>query len=195
MPVIVIDQIEDAVPMAQALVAGGIRVLEVTLRSPVALEAIAKISREVPEAIVGVGSVRTAKEWRSALEAGAVFGVSPGCTDELADAVVASGMPFIPGVATPSEAMRLSEKGFKVLKLFPANIVGGVGLLKAMQGPLAHLGFCPTGGINASNAQSFLALDNIHCVGGSWMLPKSVIDSKDWAKLTELASEAVVACS
>jgi len=195
LPVIVIDKLEDAVPMAKALVAGGIRCLEVTLRSPVALEAISLIAKEVPDAIVGVGSVRNPQDWRNAIAAGAEFGVSPGCTDALADAIIEEGKPFIPGVATPSEVMRLADKGFEVMKLFPATVVGGVGMLKAIGGPIPQVGFCPTGGVSPANAQEFLALDNVYCVGGSWMLPSDVIAAGDWDKLTELAKEAVAACS
>ena len=167
MPVIVIHDIDTSVELARALVAGGIRSLEVTLRSGAALEAISLISQEVPEALVGVGTVRNAAQWDAALKAGAKFGVSPGLTDDIAAAVRASGMPFLPGVASPSESMRAADHGFVVQKLFPAEAVGGVALLKALQGPLPDIVFCPTGGINAGNAGKYLALDNVKCVGGS----------------------------
>lgn len=195
MPVIVIDELEDAVPLAKALVNGGIKVLEVTLRSPVALEAIRRIKAEVPEAIVGVGSVKTAKEWAESIEAGAVFGVSPGTSAELRKAISESDVPFIPGVATPSEAMTLAELGFDTLKLFPATVVGGVPLLKAISGPLPDLVFCPTGGVSPSNAKEFLALPNVACVGGSWMISKEDLANKRWDSITEAAVAAVSACS
>lgn len=195
MPVIVIDRLEDAVPLAEALVSGGIRVLEVTLRSPVALDAIREISRHVPDAIVGVGSVRTPQDWHDAIAAGAQFGVSPGTSSALIDAIASSDVPFIPGVATPSEAMELSAHGFDVLKLFPATVVGGTSLLKAISGPLSHLKFCPTGGVNPNNAKEFLALDNVLCVGGSWMLDSALIEARNWEAIRQAASDAVALCS
>jgi 2-dehydro-3-deoxyphosphogluconate aldolase/(4S)-4-hydroxy-2-oxoglutarate aldolase len=195
MPVIVIDRLEDAVPLAEALVAGGIRVLEVTLRSPVALEAIRQIVSHVPDAIVGVGSVRTPEDWKAAIEAGAQFGVSPGTSPQLIDAIASSDVPFIPGVATPSEAMALSARGFNVLKLFPATVVGGTAMLKAISGPLPELNFCPTGGISPSNVKDFLALDNVKCVGGTWMLDKSLIEARNWEAIKAAAQEAVTLCN
>jgi len=189
-PVIVIDELSTAVELARALVAGRIRALEVTLRSPAALDAIRAISEQVPEAVVGVGTVRTPEQLDAALRAGARFGVSPGLTEELARAALASGIPFLPGVATASEAMRAAELGFDALKLFPAEAVGGAALLKSWFGPLPELRFCPTGGIHAGNMQAYLALPNVRCVGGSWLTPKSAIQNQDWAAITTLSQQA-----
>ena len=190
MPVIVVRDPETAVDLARALVAGGVRTLEITLRSSAALEAITAIQAEVPEAVVGVGTVRTPQQLASALRAGARFGISPGLTEDLAHAVRESGIPFLPGVATASEAMRAAELGFGVQKLFPAEAVGGAALLKAWQGPLPELIFCPTGGIHAGNAGQYLALSNVGCVGGSWLTPASAIEGREWDTITALAREA-----
>ena len=166
-----------------------------TLRSEAALGAIAEIRANVPEAIVGVGSVRTELDWEAALAAGAQFGVSPGCTTALAELVCAGPVPFVPGVATPSEAMKMAEYGFDVLKLFPATVVGGVGLLKAMSGPLAGINFCPTGGVGPGNAKEFLALPNVICVGGSWMVDNADVEAGNWQAITDAAAKAVEACT
>jgi 2-dehydro-3-deoxyphosphogluconate aldolase/(4S)-4-hydroxy-2-oxoglutarate aldolase len=190
MPVIVIEDIDTAVDMARALVDGGVRSLEITLRSPAALEAITLISQAVPEALVGVGTVRSARQLESAISAGARFGVSPGLTPDIARAARQAGIPFLPGVATPSESMRAADEGFLVQKLFPAEAVGGKSLLKALYGPLPDIVFCPTGGINASNARSYLDLPNVKCVGGSWLTPESAIRSRQWDVITDLARQA-----
>ncbi|MDS1142181.1 bifunctional 4-hydroxy-2-oxoglutarate aldolase/2-dehydro-3-deoxy-phosphogluconate aldolase [Pusillimonas sp. SM2304] len=190
MPVMVIKDIDTAVDLAQALVAGGIRSLEITLRSDAALQAIALISQAVPEAIVGVGTVRNARQWDAAVEAGARFGVSPGLTADIAAAAKASGLPFLPGVATASESMYAADQGFTVQKLFPAEAVGGVALLKALQGPLPDIMFCPTGGINAGNAAQYMALANVKCVGGSWLTPEAAVSGRQWDVITTLAKQA-----
>ena len=168
-PVVVIDDLEQAVPLASALVRGGLPAIEVTLRTPVALAAIERIAASVPGAVVGAGTVTTAAQVDDALAAGARFLVSPGATPTLLYALQASGVPFLPGVATPSEVVALIERGIFYAKLFPAEVVGGVAALKAFAGPFPRMRFCPTGGVSASNAASYLALPNVVCVGGSWM--------------------------
>ncbi|MFC3626659.1 bifunctional 4-hydroxy-2-oxoglutarate aldolase/2-dehydro-3-deoxy-phosphogluconate aldolase [Vogesella amnigena] len=190
MPVIVVNDAAVAVDLARALVAGGIRTLEITLRTKAALAAMRRIRDEVPDALVGAGTVRTRAHLEAALDAGAQFGLSPGLTPELAAAARASGVPFIPGVATASEAMRAQDEGFDILKLFPAEAVGGIKLLKALAGPLPELRFCPTGGIDASNAANYLALPNVLAVGGSWLTPEAALAAQDWDKITALALEA-----
>jgi len=190
MPVIVIDRIEDAVPLAQALVAGGIRVLEVTLRTPVALAAVRAIAAAVPDAIVGVGTVTRPEQFAEAKAAGAVFAVTPGLTEELAQAAKAAGIALLPGVMTPSEVIAALGWGFDAMKLFPAEQAGGMGMLKAMAGPFADVLFCPTGGVTVESAPRFLALPNVGCVGGSWLVPKDRIAAGDWSAVTQLAREA-----
>lgn len=190
MPVIVVRDPDTAVDLARSLVAGGIRTLEITLRSAAALEAITAIQSQVPDAVVGVGTVRTPQQLDAALRAGARFAISPGLTEELAGAARASGIPFLPGVATASEAMRAAELGFLVQKLFPAEAVGGAALLRAWHGPLPDLIFCPTGGIHAGNAAQYLALPNVGCVGGSWLTPAAAIEARQWDAITTLAREA-----
>lgn len=190
-PVIVIDDIATAVDLARALVSGHVRALEVTLRSPAALDAIRAIHDQVPDAVVGVGTVRTPDQLDAALRAGASFGVSPGLTEDLARAAGTSGVPFLPGVATASEAMRAAELGFGALKLFPAEAVGGAALLKSWFGPLPDLTFCPTGGIHAGNMGAYLALPNVRCVGGSWLTPHAAVRDRDWSTVTALAARAV----
>ncbi|MBL8508202.1 MAG: bifunctional 4-hydroxy-2-oxoglutarate aldolase/2-dehydro-3-deoxy-phosphogluconate aldolase [Chitinimonas sp.] len=190
MPVIVIDRIEDAVPLAQALVAGGIRVLEVTLRTPVALAAVRAIAAAVPDAIVGVGTVTRPEQFAEAKTAGAVFAVTPGLTEELAQAAKAAGIALLPGVMTPSEVIAALGWGFDAMKLFPAEQAGGMGMLKAMAGPFADVLFCPTGGVTVESAPRFLALPNVGCVGGSWLVPKDRIAAGDWRAVTQLAREA-----
>lgn len=190
MPVIVVRDPDTAVDLARSLVAGGIRTLEITLRSAAALEAITAIQNQVPDAVVGVGTVRTPQQLDAALRAGARFAISPGLTEELAGAARASGIPFLPGVATASEAMRAAELGFLVQKLFPAEAVGGAALLRAWHGPLPDLIFCPTGGIHAGNAAQYLALPNVGCIGGSWLTPAAAIEARQWDAITTLAREA-----
>lgn len=188
-PVIVIDRLEDAVPLATALVAGGLPVLEVTLRSPVAVEALAAMAK-VPGAVVGAGTILEPGQIDQVAKAGAKFIVSPGCYPELADAAIAQNMPYLPGVATPSEMMMLLARGIRHQKLFPATVVGGMDMLKAVASPLRQIRFCPTGGVNASNAEEFLALPNVMCVGGSWVTPNKLVAAKDWAGIEALAREA-----
>ena len=190
MPVIVLDDPGLAVDLAHALVAGGIRHLEVTLRTAAALESIRRIRDAVPQALVGAGTVLDAGQWQQACDAGARFGVSPGWSPGLAAAVVARGLPFLPGVATATEAMHALGDGFTLLKLFPAEAVGGARLLSSLYAPIPDLVFCPTGGIDAAKAPTYLALPNVLCVGGSWMLPKAALESGDYAKVEELARAA-----
>lgn len=189
-PVIAIEEAQQAVPLAKALVAGGIRVLEVTLRTAHGLTAIRAIAEQVPEAIVCVGTLTQPGEFAAARDAGAVFGVSPGLTTALIDAARSSGLPLLPGVMTPSEVMAAREAGFAQLKLFPAVPAGGVGMLKALAGPLPDVLFCPTGGITPESAPQFLALENVACVGGSWLTPKEALRAGDWAAITALARQA-----
>jgi 2-dehydro-3-deoxyphosphogluconate aldolase/(4S)-4-hydroxy-2-oxoglutarate aldolase len=188
-PVIAIDEPEHAVPLAKALVAGGIRVLEVTLRTKHGLGAI-KAMTEVEGAIVGVGTLTQPEEFVAARDAGAVFGVSPGLTPALIAAAKSSGLPLLPGVMTPSEVMVAREQGFKQLKLFPAVPAGGVGMLNGIGGPLPDITFCPTGGISIETAPQFLKLKNVACVGGSWLTPKDLMANGEWDKITELAKAA-----
>jgi 2-dehydro-3-deoxyphosphogluconate aldolase/(4S)-4-hydroxy-2-oxoglutarate aldolase len=189
-PVIAIDNIEHAVPLARALVAGGIRVLEVTLRTEHGLPAIRAMVEQVPDAIVGVGTLTLPEDFAAARDAGAVFGVSPGLTPSLIEGAKSSGLPLLPGVMTPSEVMAAREAGFRQLKLFPAVPAGGVGMLNAIAGPLPDVTFCPTGGISHETAPQFLALRNVACVGGSWLTPKSAMDAGDWDTITEMAKAA-----
>jgi len=189
-PVIAIDNIDHAVPLAKALVAGGIRVLEVTLRTGHGLPAIRAMAEAVPDAIVGVGTLTQPHEFAAARDAGAVFGVSPGLTPALIEAAKTSGLPLLPGVMTPSEVMAAREQGFRQLKLFPAVPAGGVGMLSSIGGPLPDVTFCPTGGISIETAPQFLALKNVACVGGSWLTPKDAMQAGDWDKITSLARAA-----
>ncbi|PTU30513.1 bifunctional 4-hydroxy-2-oxoglutarate aldolase/2-dehydro-3-deoxy-phosphogluconate aldolase [Stenotrophobium rhamnosiphilum] len=190
-PVIVIDDESHAVPMARALVAGGIRVLEVTLRTPSALAAIRNISREVPDAIVGAGTVLNPEHLLAAADAGAQFAVSPGLTQALAAAAKSSGLALLPGAVTPSEIMLAMELGFNNLKFFPAQQSGGVAMLKALHGPFGSTKFCPTGGISLETAAEYLALENVACIGGSWLTPKALMQKQDWAGIQQLAEQAV----
>jgi 2-dehydro-3-deoxyphosphogluconate aldolase/(4S)-4-hydroxy-2-oxoglutarate aldolase len=189
-PVIILDRVSDAVPLARALVAGGVKVLEVTLRTPVALACIEAIAKGVPEAIVGAGTIRSADDARAASDAGARFAVSPGLTEAVASACSAVSMPLLPGVATPSEVMTARALGFSFVKLFPASVVGGVGMLKALASPFADVRFCPTGGITADTAPQYLALPNVAVVGGSWLTPADSVKKGEWAKITQLAAAA-----
>ncbi|OYU27341.1 MAG: keto-deoxy-phosphogluconate aldolase [Burkholderiales bacterium PBB2] len=189
-PVIVIQRLEDAVPLTQALVAGGVRVLEVTLRTPVALQAMEAMARAVPEAIVGAGTLRTAADVQAAKNAGCQFGVSPGFTEAIGAACQQHGLPLLPGVSTASEVMQANAAGYSFLKLFPAVAVGGVNLLKALGGPFPDVAFCPTGGISLETAPQFLSLPNVKVCGGSWLTPQDAVDAGDWARITRLAAEA-----
>lgn len=189
-PVLTIERQVDAVPLARALVRGGLRVLEITLRTKVALEALRAIARDVPDAVVGAGTVLNGQQLDQARQAGAQFAVSPGCTPALASAAMAAGLPFLPGVQTVSEAMALREGGFTLLKFFPADAAGGLGWLKAVAAPLAGLRFCPTGGIGAETAPAYLALANVACIGGSWVAPMNVVAARDWAAIERLAAAA-----
>ncbi|MGQ5522998.1 bifunctional 4-hydroxy-2-oxoglutarate aldolase/2-dehydro-3-deoxy-phosphogluconate aldolase [Chitinimonas sp. PSY-7] len=190
MPVIVLDRVEDAVPLARALVDGGIRVLEVTLRTPTAMASIKAIAAEVPDAIVGVGTVTQPAQFAEVKAAGARFAVTPGLTDELAQAAKAAGIPLLPGVMTPSEVIAAMAHGFDAMKLFPAEQAGGLGMLKALGGPFADVLFCPTGGVTLESAPKFLALPNVACVGGSWLAPKEKVAAGDWHVITQLARGA-----
>ena len=189
-PVIVLHDVKDAVPLARALVAGGIRMLEVTLRTREALECIEVISKEVPEAVAGAGTIRSAADAQASALAGAKFGVSPGYTRSVGKACHDLGLPLLPGVATGSEIMLAQEDGFTELKFFPAVQAGGLAMLKAWQGPFGDVKFCPTGGIHAGNAPEFLALSNVACVGGSWIVPTDAIAAGDWSRIESLAREA-----
>lgn len=189
-PVIVIDELETAVDMAHALLAGGIKVLEVTLRTPVAIDAIKLIREHVPEAIVGAGTVTNAEELAQVTAAGAQFAISPGLTDDLLDAAKAGSIPLIPGIATISELMQGIAKGYTHFKFFPAEASGGTQMLKSIAGPFPDIRFCPTGGIHQGNCADYLALANVDCVGGSWLLPKADVRAKNWQQVTALARAA-----
>ncbi len=190
-PVMVINKLEHAVPLANALVEGGLKVLEITLRTPVALEAIKKIKAEVPNAIVGAGTVINLDTLNQVIDAGSEFIVSPGVTDTVIDAALKSGIPLLPGVVTPSEVMNLLEKGITEMKFFPAEAAGGIPMVKSIGGPLPQVTFCPTGGVSPKNAAAYLALSNVACVGGSWMAPASLVDAENWDEIKRLTIEAV----
>lgn len=189
-PVLTIERAETAVPLARALVKGGLPVLEITLRTDAALEALRAIVAEVPDAVVGAGTVLNAAQLEQVQRAGARFAVSPGCTAALAAAARSSGLPFLPGIQTVSEAMALADQGFQLLKFFPADAAGGVTWLKAAGAPLAGLSFCPTGGVSADTAPSYLALANVACVGGSWVAPRDAVATGDWQRVERLAATA-----
>jgi 2-dehydro-3-deoxyphosphogluconate aldolase / (4S)-4-hydroxy-2-oxoglutarate aldolase len=189
-PVIVLSDVAHAVPLARALVAGGIRMLEVTLRTPVALACIEAIVREVPDAVPGAGTVRSAADAQAAAMAGARFAVSPGYTESVGKACRDLELPLLPGVATASEIMAAQEGGYTELKFFPALQAGGIAMLKAWQGPFGDVRFCPTGGVSGGNAGDFLRLSNVVCVGGSWLTPPEVIARGDWDHITQLARQA-----
>ena len=189
-PVIVIQRLQDAVPLARALVAGGVRVLEVTLRTPVALAAIEAIARDVPEAIVGAGTLRSAADAHAARRAGSAFGVSPGYTAAVGAACREVGLPLLPGVATASEVMAAQADGLSFLKFFPATAAGGIPMLKALGGPFPDIIFCPTGGITVESAPQFLALPNVKVCGGSWLTPQDAVEAGDWERITRLAQAA-----
>ena len=186
-PVIVLERVEDAVPLARALVAGGVRVLEVTLRTKAALACIEAIAKQVPEAIVGAGTLRTVDDVHAAKKAGCQFGVSPAYTSEIAQTCRAIGLPLLPGVATASEVMQANADGFSFLKFFPATAAGGVPMLAALAGPFPDVAFCPTGGITAETAPQFLSLANVKVCGGSWLTPADALKAGDWARITALA--------
>lgn len=192
-PVMVINKIEHAVPLARALVAGGISVLEVTLRTDCALEAISKIAKEVPEALVGAGTILNEVQLGQAVKAGAQFVITPGATTDLLKAAMAGTTPLIPGVASISEVMAGMALGYKNFKFFPAEASGGVNALKAFSGPLADIRFCPTGGITPSSYKEYLALKNVDCIGGSWIAPTDAMEQGDWGRITALCKEAISA--
>ncbi|WP_031170368.1 bifunctional 4-hydroxy-2-oxoglutarate aldolase/2-dehydro-3-deoxy-phosphogluconate aldolase [Streptosporangium roseum] len=189
-PVVVIDDLETAVPLARALVAGGLPVIEVTLRTADALRAIERIAAEVPEAVIGAGTIRTPADVAASVAAGSRFLVSPGSTPKLVDAMEASGVPFLPGVATASEVMALAERGLTEMKFFPAEAAGGLPYLKALGGPLPDVRFCPTGGIRLATAPDYLSLPNVGCVGGTWLTPADALAAGDYARIEKLAAEA-----
>jgi 2-dehydro-3-deoxyphosphogluconate aldolase/(4S)-4-hydroxy-2-oxoglutarate aldolase len=190
-PVMVIQKLEHAVPLARALVAGGVHVLEITLRTPVAMEAIRAISREVAGALVGAGTVTRGEELAEVAAAGAVFAISPGLTPALLEAANQGPIPLIPGIATVSELMSGMALGYRHFKFFPAEAAGGVKMLQAMAGPFPQVSFCPTGGIGAANYREYLGLKNVACIGGSWVAPPEAIEKEDWARITALTREAV----
>ncbi|MFT3666375.1 bifunctional 4-hydroxy-2-oxoglutarate aldolase/2-dehydro-3-deoxy-phosphogluconate aldolase [Piscinibacter sp.] len=186
-PVIVLHEVADAVPLARALLAGGVRVLEVTLRTPAALRCMEAIAAALPEAIVGAGTIRSAADARAARDAGCRFGVSPGYTREVGQACRELGLPLLPGVATASEVMTAHGDGYVFLKFFPATAAGGIPLLKALHGPFPDVVFCPTGGITPETAPQFLALPNVAVCGGSWLTPAEALAARDWARISALA--------
>ncbi len=188
-PVLVVDDVRAARPLAEALVAGGLPALEVTLRTPAALEVIAAMA-EVPGGVVGAGTLLTPEDVVAAKAAGASFGVSPGATDRLLDAAEAEGLPLLPGATTASEAMRLFERGYAVLKFFPAEAAGGAPFLKSLAAPLPGIRFCPTGGVSPENAGTYLSLPNVLCAGGSWVAPKDMVAAGDWVGIEALARAA-----
>jgi len=189
-PVLTLEDPEQAVPVACALAAGGLTVVEVTLRTPTAMESIRRIAREVSGVVVGAGTVTRAAELEAVRRAGARFAVTPGLTPALVDAALDADLPLLPGVMTPSEALAARDRGITTLKLFPAAAAGGVALLRALHSPLPELVFCPTGGIDAGSFRDYLALPNVLCVGGSWVAPKQAVAAGDWGRITQLAREA-----
>ncbi len=194
-PVMVIKNIKHAVPLAKALLKGGVKVLEITLRSEVAVEAIRRISREIPEAMVGAGTVTSPEDLEAVAEAGAIFTISPGLTPTLLAAADQGPIALIPGISTASELMFGMEMGYTEFKFFPAEAAGGVRMLKSIGGPFPRITFCPTGGVSPENYRDYLALKNVACVGGSWLVPADVIEQEDWQKITDLAREAVAGVS
>lgn len=190
LPVVVVERLDDAVPLARALVAGGLPAIELTLRTPVALDAIRAISAEVPEILLGAGTITTPAEAEAAVDAGARFLVSPGCTPTLLAGMRATGVPFLPGTSTVSEVLAVLESGQQEMKFFPAEASGGLPYLKSVGGPLPQARFCPTGGITPASAPGYLALPNVGCVGGSWITPTDAVDAGDWERVASLAAEA-----
>ncbi|PKA41777.1 2-dehydro-3-deoxy-phosphogluconate aldolase [Rhizobium sullae] len=189
-PVLIVDDVKSGVLLARALVAGGLKAIEITMRTPAALDTVRAVAQEVEGAEVGTGTILNAQHWDAAVAAGSKFVVSPGATQELLAAASKSPVPLLPGAATASEVMALREEGYQVLKFFPAEQAGGVAYLKALSSPLAGTFFCPTGGISLKNANDYLSLPNVICVGGSWVAPKELVAAGDWAGITKLASEA-----
>jgi len=189
-PVIVIDDAKSAVPLARALVKGGLKAIEITMRTPAALDAIKAVAEEVEGAVAGAGTVLDAKQWEQAVKAGSKFIVSPGAGVSLLDAAAASEVPLLPGAATATEVMQLRDRGYSVLKFFPAEQAGGATYLGALASPLAGIQFCPTGGVSLKNARVSLSLPNVVCVGGSWVAPKAMVAAGDWEGITKLAAEA-----
>lgn len=187
-PVVVLDDADHAVPLARALVAGGLPIIELTLRTPAGLEAIRRIATEVPEILVGAGTVRNAGQAQASAEAGAKFLVSPGATTALLDAMDGTGLPYLPGTSTVSEMLAVAERGLTEMKFFPAEAAGGAPFLASVASPLAGLRFCPTGGITAATAQRYLDLPNVGCVGGSWLTPADALAAGDWTRITALAA-------
>lgn len=189
-PVLLIDKVEHAVPLARALAKGGLPAIEITLRTAAALQAIKAVANEVPEAIVGAGTILDAKNYQDAVAAGSRFIVSPGVTRNILDAANDSAVPLLPAAITPGEMLSLRDEGYRYLKFFPAEQSGGAAFLKAMSSPLADLSFCPTGGISLANANNYLSLPNVICVGGSWVAPANLVEAGDWDAITKLASDA-----
>ncbi|MDB5525763.1 MAG: eda [Rhizobium sp.] len=189
-PVIVIDDVKSAVPLARALVAGGLKAIEITLRTPAALDAIKAVADEVEGAVAGAGTVLDARQWDLAIKAGSKFIVSPGAGPSLLDAADQSDIPLLPGAVTATEVMALRDRGYSVLKFFPAEQAGGAAYLNALSSPLNGILFCPTGGVSLNNARDYLSLSNVVCVGGSWVAPKAMVAAGDWAGITKLAAEA-----
>lgn len=189
-PVLVVHDVPSAVLLARALVAGGLKAIEVTLRTPVGLDAIRAVANEVEGAVPGAGTVLDPKQYDQAVEAGSQFIVSPGVTSQLLDHADKSDIPLLPGAATSSEVMVLRDRGYRVLKFFPAEQAGGASYLKSLSSPLADVSFCPTGGVNLKNANDYLSLPNVICVGGSWVAPQNLVEAGDWDGITKLASDA-----
>lgn len=190
LPVLVVNQPDTAIALAQALHQGGVQVLEITLRTPQALEVVTALRQQLPELLVGVGTVVQAEQFEQAKQAGAQFAVSPGFTPQLADAAQASALPYLPAVMTPSEVLHAMEHGYRTLKLFPASLEGSLKLLDSFKGPFADIKFCPTGGIHLDNLLSFLKLPNVICCGGSWLAPDALVRANDWQQITALAQQA-----
>ncbi|WP_076011694.1 bifunctional 4-hydroxy-2-oxoglutarate aldolase/2-dehydro-3-deoxy-phosphogluconate aldolase [Alteromonas abrolhosensis] len=190
-PVLVINDVEKAVPLAKALMEGGIKVLEVTLRTPAAIDVIKRIAQEVPDSLIGAGTVTNAQQLKAVVEAGAKFAISPGMTADLLKAGMDSEIPLIPGISSTSDLMKGKDAGYTHMKFFPAEASGGVKAIKSISGPFPDVTFCPTGGIGPNNYNEYLALNNVKCVGGSWLAPDDAIESGDWARITQLAKEAV----
>jgi 2-dehydro-3-deoxyphosphogluconate aldolase/(4S)-4-hydroxy-2-oxoglutarate aldolase len=190
-PVLVINDVEKAVPLAKALMAGGIRVLEVTLRTPSAIDVIKRIAQEVPDSLIGAGTVTNAQQLKAVVDAGAKFAISPGMTADLLKAGMDSEIPLIPGISSTSDLMKGKDAGYTHMKFFPAEASGGVKAIKSISGPFPDITFCPTGGIGPTNYHDYLSLNNVKCVGGSWLAPDDAIESGDWDRITQLAKEAV----
>lgn len=190
-PVLVIDNVDDALPIAKALIAGGVNVLEVTLRTKAAMDVIRIIAKELPEAYIGAGTVTNREQLQAVTEAGAKFAISPGLTADLLEAGKEGSIPLIPGISNISDLMTAKDAGYGYLKFFPAEAAGGVKALKSIGGPFPDVTFCPTGGISPGNYKDYLALSNVKCCGGSWLAPSDVIENKEWSKITDLAKQAV----